>query len=95
MAVPDPSTGELKVVVKFLSALRDRTGVGEETLSLPAGATLRTVAEHLAQRRGLQVPASEIMATLNGRGWSQADQGLDTPLQDGDVIHLFPPISGG
>jgi len=95
MPAPDPSTGQVTVAIRFLSALRDRAGVGEERLRLPWGATLRTVAEHLAQRHGLQVPAPAIMATLNGRGWSQADQGLDTPLQDGDVIHLFPPVSGG
>ena len=95
MPAPDPSTGHVTVVIKFLSALRDRAGVGEERLSLPKGATLRAMAEHLAQRYGLHVPAPDVMATLNGHGWQQAAQGLDTPLQDGDVIHLFPPISGG
>lgn len=88
-------TGSIAITVKFLSALRDRAGVGEEKLLLPAGSTLRAVAQHLAQRYGLHVPAPGIMATLNGLGWQQADLGLDTPLQSGDVIHLFPPISGG
>jgi MoaD family protein len=95
MCDAERSAGSITVVIRFLSALRDRAGVGEERLSLPKGSTLRAVSEHLAERYGLRVPAPDVMATLNGRGWQQAAQGLDTPLQDGDVIHLFPPITGG
>ena len=95
MSKPDCPEDHVQVLIKFLSALRDRTGVGEEKLCLPAGSTLQAVAQHLAQRYGLQVPAPEIMATLNGRGWGQAERGMGTQLQHGDVIHLFPPLSGG
>lgn len=88
-------TEHVRVLVKFLSALRDRIGVASQTLPLSQGSTLRTVSEHLAQQYGLKVPGDDIIATLNGHGWTQIPQGLDTPLVDGDVIHLFPPVAGG
>jgi molybdopterin converting factor small subunit len=83
------------VVIKFLSTLRDRVRTGSETLMLPRGSSLRTICKHLATVYDLTVPGDNIIATLNGHGWQQAPQGLDTPLRDGDVIHLFPPIAGG
>jgi molybdopterin converting factor small subunit len=95
MCEPERGAGSTTIVIKFISALRDRAGVSEERLALPKGATLKSVSVHLAQRYGLHVPAMDSMATLNGHGWLQAAQGLDMLLQDGDVIHLFPPISGG
>ncbi len=85
----------ISITIKFLSALRDDVGVGHEALSLPQGSTLRTVAAHLAEKYGLTVPSENVIATLNGRGWQQTAEGLDTLLTDGDVIHLFPPIAGG
>jgi molybdopterin converting factor small subunit len=89
------ASSEVLVTIRFLSALRDRVGMGAETARLPHGSTLRTVSAHLAQHHALQVPANDVIATLNGRGWAQAAQGLDTPVKDGDVIHLFPPLAGG
>jgi molybdopterin converting factor small subunit len=83
------------VLVKFLSALRDQVGVASQPLILSKGSTLRTVSEHLGRHCGLKVPADDIIATLNGHGWTQTAEGLDTPLADGDVIHLFPPVAGG
>jgi molybdopterin synthase sulfur carrier subunit len=35
-----------------------------------------------------------IKVLVNGRGLHVL-QGLDTPLSDGDIIALFPPIAGG
>jgi molybdopterin converting factor small subunit len=36
-----------------------------------------------------------IIVTLNGRGIRQLPEGLETRLGEGDVILLFPFISGG
>ena len=85
----------IAVTVKYLSALRDQAGVGCEVLHLPRGATLRDVSARVAEAHGIGVPSAQTMATLNGRGWAQYSQGLDTPAGDGDVIDVFPPIAGG
>jgi len=89
------ATEQVSVLVKFLSVLRDRMGVGAVTVALPRGSTLRAVSSYLAQEYGLRVPGDNVIATLNGHGWQQTAQGLDTRLLDGDVIHIFPPIAGG
>jgi MoaD family protein len=86
---------ENKVQIKYLAALRDRTGRRREEVSFPPGTTLRDVAEWLNQRYALSLPNLQVMATLNGRGWEQFPSKLSTEIQEGDIICLFPPIAGG
>ncbi len=81
--------------VRYLSALRDRAGLREEPVELPAGSRLRDLADWLARRRGLSLPDPRIMAILNGRGWTQYPEGLETPLGEGDQVALFPVVGGG
>ncbi len=85
----------VKVKIKYLAALRDRVGVKQEEIELSQGATLRDVAVWLKERYDLSLPSLQIMATLNGRGWGQFPQKMETVLSEGDEICLFPPISGG
>jgi MoaD family protein len=86
---------ENKVQIKYLAALRDRTGRKREEVSFPSGATLRDVAEWLNQHYALSLPNPQVMATLNGRGWEQFPLKLSTEIREGDIISLFPPIAGG
>jgi MoaD family protein len=86
---------KVKVQIKYLAVLRDRTGRRQEEVSFPPGATLQDVAEWLNQCYALSLPSRQVMATLNGRGWEQFPSKLSTEIQEGDVICLFPPIAGG
>jgi MoaD family protein len=86
---------ENKVQIKYLAALRDRTGRKREEVSFPSGATLRDVAEWLNQHYALSLPNPQVMAILNGRGWEQFPLKLSTEIKEGDIISLFPPIAGG
>jgi MoaD family protein len=86
---------EIRVQIKYLSALRDRTGRRHEEVAFGENATLQDVADWLNSQRGLRLPDARIMATLNGKGWNQYPSGLSTPLSPGDVVCLFPPVSGG
>ena len=85
----------MKIQIKYLVTLRDRTGRREEQVNFPQGSNLRDVAEWLNERYALSLPNPQIMAILNGKGWEQFPQKLSTEIRDGDVICLFPPISGG
>jgi len=85
----------VSVQIKYLSALRDLTGRRSDTVSLHQGAMLRDAVDWLNERYALSLPNSRTMMVLNGRGWQQLPAGLHTPLGDGDVLSLFPPISGG
>ncbi len=83
------------VEIRYLVTLRDRTGRKQDEVRFPRSATLEDVARWLKRTHDLSVPAPEVMATLNGRGWNQLPAGMETMISDGDVIALFPPIAGG
>ena len=83
------------VTVKYLVGMADRAGRSVETVDLDEGATLADLAAQLRDRYGIRIPDPGIIAVLNGKGWMQHPAGLETRLSKGDVILLFPPISGG
>lgn len=89
------AAGEVTVRVRYLSAVREKTGTRADDLRLPAGSSLSAVAGWLQRTYGITVPGPSLMSTLNGYGWNQVPQGLATELHDGDEVALFPLLSGG
>ena len=85
----------MTVRVRYLSALREKTGKRQDDVDLPAGSTLADVAAWLKRTYGISAPDPEMMSTLNGQGWNQVPQGLATALKEGDEVALFPLLSGG
>lgn len=85
----------MRITIKYLSALRDRAGLRRESAALPSGSRLKDLAGWLEQRHGFRYEDRKIMFILNGRGWGQYPQGLETPLADGDTVLLSVPVSGG
>lgn len=85
----------MNIKIKYLAGIREKTGIQEENVSFPIGSTLHAVSEWLETRYGLSVPNPRLMAILNGRGWGQYPDKHSTELKEGDIICLFPPISGG
>lgn len=85
----------VNIQIKYMVSLREQTGHRQEYVSFPQGSTLREVAEWLKSRYAFSLPDPHIMAILNGRGWQQLPLKMATEIQDGDLICLFPPISGG
>ncbi len=86
---------EVTVRIRYLSSLRDAARTRMEEVRFPGGSRLRDVSTWLAGNHQIAVPGPAVMGTLNGRGWSQASQALETELRDGDEIALFPLLSGG
>jgi molybdopterin converting factor small subunit len=83
------------VRIRYLSAIREKTGTRQDEMTFPTGSRLSAVGEWLRSRYGLTVPGSALMSTINGYGWNQVPQGLATELKEGDEIALFPLLSGG
>ncbi|HTP59440.1 MAG TPA: MoaD/ThiS family protein [Spirochaetia bacterium] len=83
------------VRIRYLSGLRNTTGIPSEEVRFPVGTPLRDVSQWLARKYGITAPGPGVMSTLNGRGWSQTALALETQLSDGDEISLFPLLSGG
>lgn len=93
----------MKVTFKAFANLREIVGSREQELSLPAGETVGGVLKRLCEahpgmeEKILDAPGRLkpfIIVLKNGRSIA-AFQDLDTVLDEGDVIALFPPIAGG
>jgi len=91
------------VTVRYHNLLRRTTGLAEETITLPAGTSLRDALEHLAQRYGpalremLFEPEGNVslhLVIFRNRRLVRPDQ-HDAPLTDGEELMLFPALSGG
>lgn len=81
----------MRIRVRYFSNIRERTGVKEEELELPEGATaenLITEAKRFHPNLGIQEQA--ILVSVNG-GFVESS----TRLKPGDDVALFPPVSGG
>lgn len=82
----------MKIV--YFAALRREIGIGEESVTPPAGiSTIAQLLDWLRQRspaheRALAAP--RLMAAVN-----QDYAGLDTEIGAGDEIAFFPPVTGG
>ena len=91
----------MSVKVKFFAYFRDLFAAKEKEMALEAGATVRDVLAVLcdsAERRSEifdgEKLKSHIVVMKNGAG-IQSFQGLETPLNGGDVLSVFPLMGGG
>lgn len=78
-------------------------GRGEDQrVALPSQATVATLLEHLAGQLGPaaaasaspEVDAQRLLIIVNGRQIHHL-QGVDTPLEEGDVVAIMLPVVGG
>ncbi|HJJ37542.1 MAG TPA: MoaD/ThiS family protein [Methanocorpusculum sp.] len=92
----------MKITVKAFATFREVMDMQIE-LEFPAGSTVRTLLSDLTTRYGglyeLMFAAPDTLRDFvnilkNGRNIHFL-AGLDTPLDEGDLIALFPPAAGG
>jgi len=91
----------MSVKVKFFAYFRVLFTAKEKEIALKAGATVREVLAVLcdsAERRSEifdgEKLKSHIVVMKNGAG-IQSFQGIETALDDGDVLSVFPLMGGG
>ena len=77
------------ITVRYFAGFREHAGVGEETVSLAVD-TARDVYELLKDRHGSEEPPGHCKVAINDEmaDWS-------SPVSDGDIVLLFPPVAGG
>ncbi|MDP2822219.1 MAG: molybdopterin converting factor subunit 1 [Sulfuritalea sp.] len=84
----------MKVKILFFAGLREALGTGSESLALPVDVgTVGALRDHLAARGEVwaaMATAKNLRAAVN-----QQMVGLDAPLQAGDEVAFFPPVTGG
>lgn len=81
------------IAIRFFASLRERLGTSEEQLPAVGITCVRDVLEQLRQRGGewaeLLDDDSVLMAV------NQAMARAATPVQPGDEVAFFPPVTGG
>ncbi len=75
------------ITVRFFASLREQLGTAEQRI--PANAA-RTVAEAWRAAAGDRPLPDNTLAAVN-----QEYADPDTPLQAGDEVAFFPPVTGG
>ena len=76
---------EVRLFATLAAFLPPLNREGATTLDVPAGSTVHDVIERLG------IPADfERVSLVNG-----GDATPDRPLRPGDVVTIFPPLSGG
>ena len=78
-----------RLTVRYFAMFREHAGVDGETVTVEAE-TARDVFRQLEERHGSSEPVGHCKVAINDR---LAD--WDSPVADGDVILLFPPVAGG
>ncbi|KUO39592.1 MAG: hypothetical protein APZ16_00485 [Candidatus Hadarchaeum yellowstonense] len=93
----------MKVKVKFIGAFRDAAGVSETEVS--GVKNIRGLFDALVKNFGENLknemfdPKTNnlldwVFVSLNGKT-VRLPEDLDRPLQNGDVIVIYPPLAGG
>ncbi len=91
----------MRIRVKLFATLRESTGTSQLELEL----TGSKVADAISTLISMYPQLSEMLDSsgklkkfykvfLNGRDIDHI-KGLDTPLNDGDILAIFPPVAGG
>lgn len=80
-----------QVRVIFFAILKEKAGLAEVDLDLPAGATVRDLRQQLQLRfPQLATGRANLLVAVN-----QAYAFDDEPVPDGAEVAVFPPVSGG
>ncbi len=81
--------------ILYFAWLRERTGLAEEALTLPAD--VHTVAGLIALLRSRNEACAAAFAEANRvrAAVNQVFAQPDTPIKAGDEIAFFPPVTGG
>lgn len=77
------------LTIRYFAIFRENAGLGEEQLQTDA-VTAADVFEATRNRHGSAEPLGHCKVAINDE---MADWG--SPVEDGDVVLLFPPVAGG
>jgi molybdopterin synthase sulfur carrier subunit len=80
----------MRARLRYFARIRELVGKAEEEIELPEGHTAGGILESVKNRYTQLRDVKNILVAVNGE---YADHGA--PLAEGDVVALFPPVSGG
>ncbi len=93
------------MVVRVKGYLTFHAPLGERLVEVSEGTTLLTLVHRIALQAG-QAAAEQLVdeqgvlrkrvaILVNGRHYTRLPEGLETRLDDGDDVAIFPPMMGG
>jgi len=77
--------------ILYFATLRDLAGAREETVSLSEGSCVKDLKSHLGRDHPELIQVFDSVIIAVNREFAFDDQ----PLEDGDELAIFPPVSGG
>ena len=77
----------MSVTVKFFAGLREALGISETTVEVDTSSTARDI--WAGATNGAELPDNTLCAI------NLTHIELDQPVQDGDEVAFFPPVTGG
>jgi molybdopterin synthase sulfur carrier subunit len=93
------------MIIKVKGYLTFNKLLGERSVEVNEGTTLLMLIDKVAKAAGPvfadQVmdkqgrPRQQVAVVLHGRHYTHLPDGLETRLEDGDEVAIFPPIMGG
>ena len=80
----------MRMTVRYFASIRDRIGLDVEEVEAPDGITLSTLYEGLKRKHEALGELERVLLAVNGE-YMDPSHGL----REGDVVAVFPPVSGG
>ena len=80
----------MRLRLRYFASIRELVGVAEGEMELPEGSTVDDMLETVKKHHGRLRDVDRILVAVNG---DYVYPG--TRLANGDVVALFPPVSGG
>jgi molybdopterin synthase sulfur carrier subunit len=83
----------MSIRILYFAALRETLGCSEERLDAVSGETLAALRQRLAERGGdwlALTTMKNLKAAIN-----QTMASAEAPIQEGDEVAFFPPVTGG
>jgi molybdopterin converting factor subunit 1 len=81
----------MKLRILYFATLRDLVGAREETVYLSESSCVKDLKSHLGKDHPELIQAFDSVIIAVNREFAFDDQ----PLEDGDEVAIFPPVSGG
>ena len=81
---------EMKVKLKYFASIAEYVGKKGEEIELSGGTTIDDLLVAVKSQHDALLGMESIIVAVNG----EYNEG-STPLNEGDVVALFPPVSGG
>lgn len=81
----------MELEIRLYATLKDKVGQSRVSVTVPDGATIRDLLDHLGEIYPNLKPSLETVVVSRNRAFAEKEDQIET----GDELAMFPPVSGG